>query len=238
MTQKHCAVCEEIASSNLVRVERSCSFLFGGVLEEVLKRARDITVSFTPEQFIYGSWILFCAYWLISAFGAVKTAKREAPVERLSHVIFMAAGYVLLFERSNYFGVLNERFMPDVFWIDWLGSAITLAGVLFAIWARQNLGKYWSGAVTIKEGHQIIRTGPYSHIRHPIYTGMLIAIIGTALTVGEYRALLAFAIFLFGFVRKARKEEAFLAANFGDSFQEHRRRTGFFLPRVSGNGRL
>ncbi len=185
----------------------------------------------TPEQVVYGSWILFLLYWLISAFGAKRTAKREAPGQRLSHVIFMAAGYILLFEREDYFGVLNERFMPDVLWIDWLGSAMALAGVSFAIWARRNLGKYWSGAVTIKEGHQIIRTGPYAHIRHPIYTAMLIAIIGTALVVGEYRALVGFGIILFGFVRKARKEEAFLAANFGEFFKEHQRRTGFFLPR-------
>jgi protein-S-isoprenylcysteine O-methyltransferase Ste14 len=187
----------------------------------------------TPEQIIYASWILFGVYWSVSAFSAKKTEKKEPSAERLGHMILMAVGYFLLFQRTDNGGVLNHRFLPDASWIAWLGGAITFAGVLFAIWARWNLGKNWSAAVTIKQGHQIIRTGPYAHIRHPIYTGMLIGVIGTALAVGEYRGLLAFAIILFGFYRKARKEEAFLAANFGEPFQEHKQRTGFFLPHFS-----
>ena len=187
----------------------------------------------TPEQIIYASWILFGVYWFASAFSAKKTEKREPSAERLGHMILMATGYILLFQRNGNWGILNHRFLRDTLWIAWLGAAITFAGVLFAVWARWNLGKNWSAAVTIKQGHQIIRTGPYAHIRHPIYTGMLIGIIGTALAIGEYRGLLAFAIILFGFYRKARKEEKFLAANFGQPFLEHKRHTGFFLPRFS-----
>ena len=187
----------------------------------------------TPEQIIYASWILFGVYWFVSALSAKKTEKREPSAERLGHMLLMAAGYILLFQRTDNWGILNHRFLPDAPWIAWLGAAITFAGVLFAIWARWNLGKNWSAAVTIKRGHQIIRTGPYAHIRHPIYTGMLIAIIGSAFAIGEYRGLLAFAIFLFGFYRKARKEEVFLAANFGEPFQEHKQHTGFFLPHFS-----
>jgi protein-S-isoprenylcysteine O-methyltransferase Ste14 len=87
--------------------------------------------------------------------------------------------------------------------------------------------------VQIKEGHQLIRSGPYARIRHPIYTGILLATIGTALAVGEYRGLVAVGMFLVGFTRKARKEESFLAAEFGSAFEEHCRQTGFFLPRIS-----
>jgi protein-S-isoprenylcysteine O-methyltransferase Ste14 len=185
----------------------------------------------TPEQIIYASWILFGVYWFASAFSAKKTEKREPSAERLGHMLLMAAGYILLFQRNGDWGILYQRFVPEIPWIARMGSAITLAGVLFAIWARWNLGKNWSAAVTIKQGHQIIRTGPYAHIRHPIYTGMLIGVIGTALAMGEYRGLLAFAIIFFSFSRKARKEEKFLAANFGEPFLEHKQRTGFFLPR-------
>jgi protein-S-isoprenylcysteine O-methyltransferase Ste14 len=70
-------------------------------------------------------------------------------------------------------------------------------------------------------------------MRHPIYTGLLLATFGTALLVGEYRGLLAVLVFLVGFTRKARKEESFLAAEFGPAFEEHRRHTGFYLPRFS-----
>jgi protein-S-isoprenylcysteine O-methyltransferase Ste14 len=190
-------------------------------------------VKITPQLIVFASWILFGIYWFVSAFSAKKTEKREPSPERLGHMLLMAAGYVLLFQGNRSWGVLNHRFLPDALWIAWLGSAITLVGVLFAIWARWNLGKNWSAAVTIKQGHQNIRTGPYKYIRHPIYTGMLIGVIGTALAIGEYRGLLAFAIILFGFFRKARKEEAFLAANFGEPFQEHKQCTGFFLLRFS-----
>ncbi len=187
----------------------------------------------TPQQMIYGSWLLFGIYWFVSAFRAKKTEKREPSAERLGHMILMTAGYLLLFQHNDNWGVLNQRFLPDIPWIARLGAAITLAGVLFAIWARRNLGRNWSAAVTIKQGHQIIRSGPYAYIRHPIYTGMLTAVIGSALATGEYRGLLAFAIILFGFFRKARKEEALLAANFGEPFLKHKQRTGFFLPRFS-----
>jgi protein-S-isoprenylcysteine O-methyltransferase Ste14 len=87
--------------------------------------------------------------------------------------------------------------------------------------------------VQIKENHQLIRSGPYAHIRHPIYTGILLALAGTAVTVGEYRAILGVTLFLIGFVRKAKKEESFLATEFGPAFDEHRRHTGFFLPRFT-----
>ena len=115
----------------------------------------------------------------------------------------------------------------------WLGAYLAFAGVLFAIWARRTIGKEWSAEVQIKEGHQLIRSGPYAHIRHPIYTGILIAIAGTALAIGQYRGLLGLGIIAIGFVLKAKKEETFLAGQFGPAFEEHRRRTGFFLPRFS-----
>jgi protein-S-isoprenylcysteine O-methyltransferase Ste14 len=104
---------------------------------------------------------------------------------------------------------------------------------LFAIWARATIGREWSGEVQIKQGHRLIRSGPYAHIRHPIYTGLLLAVPGTALAIGEYRALIGLAVICFGFARKAKKEELFLAEQFGPEFEDHRRHTGFFLPRFS-----
>ncbi|HUJ81552.1 MAG TPA: isoprenylcysteine carboxylmethyltransferase family protein, partial [Candidatus Acidoferrales bacterium] len=117
--------------------------------------------------------------------------------------------------------------------IDIAGIALTAAGVAFAIWARAHLGKYWSGDVTIRQEHRLIRTGPYKYIRHPIYSGMLLALVGTVLVIGEFRAIIGFAIILLGFVKKARKEESFLQTQFGAGFEEHKRMTGFFLPRLT-----
>jgi protein-S-isoprenylcysteine O-methyltransferase Ste14 len=79
----------------------------------------------------------------------------------------------------------------------------------------------------------LIRTGPYRTIRHPIYTGILLALLGTAVAVGEVRGLLALAIAWLSFYIKARREESFLTQEFGPGFAEHRRHTGMFLPHLS-----
>ena len=190
-------------------------------------------VKVAPGELIFTSWLLFGSYWLFAALGAKKAAKKENLPERFAHVLIMTIGFFLLYANHVRFGLLNRRFAPGEMSIEWMGAIATLAGVLFAIWARYTIGKEWSGEVQIKEEHQLIRTGPYAHIRHPIYTGILLALTGTAITIGEYRAILGVALFLIGFVRKAKKEESFLASEFGPAFDEHRRHTGFFLPRFT-----
>ena len=188
----------------------------------------------SPRSLIDGAWLLFSAFWLIAAFRSKSASRTEGSFQRLSHILFMAVGFVLLYDSApSYLNWLNHSFVPERQWIGWLGAWLTLAGVLFAIWARIRIGKEWSGEVQIKEGHQLIRSGPYAHIRHPIYTGLLIAVMGTAFAVDEYRALLGVLVIYIGFARKAKKEESFLAAQFGSAFDEHRHRTGFFLPRFS-----
>jgi protein-S-isoprenylcysteine O-methyltransferase Ste14 len=114
-----------------------------------------------------------------------------------------------------------------------IGLVLAGAGLAFAIWARWHLGRNWSAAVSIREQHDLIRTGPYRVVRHPIYSGLLVAIMGAALIVGEFRVLLAFAIVLALFYLKARKEEAWLPREFGETFQRHAKQTGMFLLRFS-----
>lgn len=187
-------------------------------------------MNIAPGFLISASWLLLAAYWLFAALGAKRPAKKENPVERLLHIAFLAVGFFLIYGGAFRFGVLSRRFLPDELWVAWAGAVLTFLGVLFAIWARFTIGKEWSAEVQIKEGHQLIRSGPYAHIRHPIYTGLLLALCGTAVAIGEYRAIVGVALFLFGFIRKAKKEERFLAGEFGPAFDEHRRHTGFFLP--------
>ncbi|MGC1170306.1 MAG: isoprenylcysteine carboxylmethyltransferase family protein [Candidatus Acidiferrales bacterium] len=190
-------------------------------------------MNITPTEIIFASWCLFATYWLFAALGAKRPAKKESGGERFLHVAVMTLGFFMFYGDAFRFGVLNRRFLPDELWIAWAGAALTLVGVLFAIWARFTIGNEWSAEVQIKEGHQLIRSGPYAHIRHPIYTGILLALCGTSITIGEYRAILGLALLLFGFIRKAKKEERFLAGEFGPAFDEHRRHTGFFLPRFT-----
>ena len=188
---------------------------------------------FQASEVISAAWIIFLLYWIVASRGRKKAERSEPKNVRILHMLFMAAGFVLLFSSDPRFGPLNQRFLPGLFWIQELGIALALVGIAFAIWARRHIGSNWSAEVTIREEHQLIRSGPYGHIRHPIYTGMLIALVGTALAVGKYRAIIALAIFVVGFTKKAKREESLLADQFGPAFEEHKRLTGFFLPRFS-----
>jgi protein-S-isoprenylcysteine O-methyltransferase Ste14 len=179
------------------------------------------------------AWIVFLGYWFVSALKLKAVKQREPRGERLVQLVMMVAGYTLMFRDPLGRGWLATRFVPLSAAIGRLGVAVTFAGVAIAIWARWHLGENWSSAVTLKEGHELIRSGPYRRIRHPIYTGMLLAFAGTALALGEYRALIAFGIVLFAFYAKARREERFLRQEFGDAFKEHLRHTGMFLPKLT-----
>lgn len=124
------------------------------------------------------------------------------------------------------------RFVPNHVAIRDLGVALACLGILLMIWARRHLGRYWSDKVEIKTDHQLVSTGPYSRLRHPIHTGMLVGIAGTAIAVGEWRGVAAFLLLLINYMIKARKEERVLRQKFGAAFQEYERKTGFLAPRL------
>jgi len=178
-------------------------------------------------------WFLFGLYWIVSALKLKKTKKRESWGQRFRYVLPLAAAFYLLSRPEAHYGWLGARFVPESDAAGWVGVALTAAGVGIAIWARWHLGTNWSGVVTLKEGHELIRSGPYRNIRHPIYTGILLALLGTAVALGEVRGLLAVAIAWLSFYTKARREESFLTQEFGDRFGEHSKHTGMFLPRFS-----
>jgi protein-S-isoprenylcysteine O-methyltransferase Ste14 len=192
-------------------------------------------MSMSSSRIINGLWLVFALYWLVSALKRKRTKERESFGHRLLYVIPLALTITILF-RDN--GGLRHtwmavRFVPDTSAMQTLGVLLTAAGVFIAIWARYHLGANWSGTVTLKEGHELIRTGPYRSIRHPIYTGILIALLGTAIAIGEVRALIGVVIAWGSFYIKATREESLLVKEFGSNFVEHQHRTGMFLPRFS-----
>lgn len=187
----------------------------------------------SPFQWIDALWLLFGAYWLVSALKRKKTKQRETILQRFGYTLPLALAFYLLYQTPPVYGWLRGRFLPVAPVGAWLGVVLTAGGVAVAFWARWHLGTNWSGVVTLKQGHELIRTGPYRTIRHPIYTGILLALLGTAVTFGEVRALLAVAIVWSSFYIKARREELFLSQEFGPRFDEHKQSTGMFLPRFS-----
>src|SRR5258707_5903663 len=181
---------------------------------------------------INGLWVLFCLYWIVSAFKLKKTKKRESWDQRFRHVLPLVAAFYLFKPRAHY-GWLGVRFIPASDAVAWIGVALAAAGVVIAIWARWHLGANWSGVVTLKEGHELIRSGPYRSMRHPIYTGILLAMLGTALTLGEVRGLLAVAIAWLSFYTKARRGETLLSEGIWHPSCQHTQHTGTRLPPLS-----
>jgi len=186
----------------------------------------------TPAQATRWAWICFAAYWLAAAVGAKRTKRSESPLSRLSYTLPLFVAVFLMVAPAAHRGWLGARFVPEAAATRWIGAALTLAGVALAIWARWHIGGNWSGTVTLKEGHELIRTGPYRRIRHPIYAGILLAALGTAIEIGRVSGLIAVAIGWTSFWFKARREESFLAGEFGSAFEAHQKETGMFLPKL------
>ncbi len=176
-------------------------------------------------------WWIFAAYWAIAALRVKRTKEREKSVDRLITVAVVVIAYELLFAHLH-LGTLNLRFLPNEPWIAWAGIAITWVGVAVAIWARYSLGQYWSARVTLKEGHQLIHSGPYAYVRHPIYAGMLVGCIGATMVIGEWRGIVAVILLLSAHSRKAMREESLLTKEFGEQYAAYRRRAGFLFPKV------
>jgi len=127
---------------------------------------------------------------------------------------------------------LNHRLLPDEDLYRWIGCAITAFGLGWAIWARIHLGSYWSGEITLKEGHKIIQSGPYAFTRHPIYTGLLIAMFGSAMVQGETRGLLALVLVLVAIIRKSSLEEQLLMSQFPEDYKNYRSRVKRLFPGI------
>jgi protein-S-isoprenylcysteine O-methyltransferase Ste14 len=178
-----------------------------------------------------GLWTAFGIYWLISALRRKPVKEREPWHERLRHLLPMAIAFALVFRTDSHFAWLRVRFISGSVAMDIVGLWVTAAGVAFAIWARRHLGENWSAVVSIRSEHELIRAGPYRYVRHPIYTGMLLALVGTVLVLGEVRGLIGLGIAVVSFYLKASKEDVWLGREFGKNFEAHAKQTGMFLPR-------
>jgi len=177
-------------------------------------------------------WMSWALYWWALSFNVKVAARRESLPSRLLHIGPLVLAVLLLWVPAVPLPFLGERFLPLAVWPFWLGSALTAAGLLFTVWARRYLGRNWSAIVTIKEGHEFIASGPYALVRHPIYTGLLLAFVGSAMARGEWQGVLAVAIVFWALWRKLRLEESWMRQHFGEAYQAYCRRVAALLPFV------
>jgi len=183
-----------------------------------------------PTQLIALIWVAWLLSWAAGSFFSARTEKHVRTWDSRAYRIPILIGAVLLTPWTA--RILGEQPLYH------LGStgvyvlaALTLAGTLFTWWARIHLGRFWSNAITRKEGHRVIDTGPYGLVRHPIYTGLIGAMLATGLAVATVSAMLGVFGIAFGLWQKARMEEGFLSTELGaDAYEPYRRRVPMLVP--------
>jgi protein-S-isoprenylcysteine O-methyltransferase Ste14 len=184
------------------------------------------------EFFFPVLWAVFLIYWLVKAVGTKTTRRLEPMGSRvLRAVIFLTA--VVLFSTTRIpLHWLYLQPWPQGNWPFWTGAIVMVSGALFAVWAREHLGRNWSGSVTIKQGHELITSGPYAVVRHPIYTGILAGLLGTAIALSQVRGFIAVALIFLAYWLKLRMEEQWMRSQFGETYATYAHRTAALVPYI------
>jgi len=173
-------------------------------------------------------WMAWLASWLLASVWSATTITQQSAGARISQSVPIWIGAFLLLGRPR---GLGGPVFPQTSFIGWLAVAVATLGFALTWWARIHLGKFWSAAVTLKAGHTLVRSGPYAMTRHPIYTGVLLAIAGSALARDSLAALVGVAMITAGLVLKLRQEEDFLSARFGAAYDAYKAHVPALIPR-------
>jgi protein-S-isoprenylcysteine O-methyltransferase Ste14 len=170
-------------------------------------------------------WIFFLLYWQIKAANTKSTQRLEPAASRILRVFIFLIAIVLLSTTRIPLPLLYLQLWPAGLWPFWLGAAVTIAGLLFAVWAREHLGRNWSRSVTIKQGHELITTGPYAVVRHPIYTGILTGFLGIAIAISQVRGFIVLVLIFLALWIKLRMEEQWMRSQFGEAYATYAHQT-------------
>ena len=188
----------------------------------------------TPVKVSMALWLGWLAFWLIAARSTATTVARQAVAARLAHLVFVWAGAALLFGHPHQLVTWYQPIVPGDAWVRWGGVVLVVLGIGFTVWARVHLGRFWSATVTLKAEHALIRSGPYALSRHPIYTGLLLALVGTAISRGTSADAAGLVLIVLGVLLKIRQEEALLLAHFGTAYRAYRQEVPMLIPRLWG----
>lgn len=204
--------------------------LAGADIRRLLQRIRDPALAGHSGFLLacVAGWALFSLYWETEARKAAAARSSESTGSRAIHVLLTNAALLLVILPIRGLG----RFLPASPAIMAAGVPVEALGLALAIWARRHLGRYWSGKISIKVGHQLIRTGPYGRVRHPIYTGLLLMYAGPMLVTGGWLAVIGFGLAVFAYWRKIRLEETNLRVAFGGEYDAYRRSTWALVPGI------
>jgi protein-S-isoprenylcysteine O-methyltransferase Ste14 len=175
-------------------------------------------------------WVMFSIYWTVASKNSAENKSSESKASTAFHQIILNVALLLLFIPVP---GLRGWFLPQRFhFLVVVGVIIQVGFFVLAGWARRHLGRNWSAEVRIGEGHELVRTGPYRMLRHPIYTAMLGMFVGTAVASSQYHALIGVAILVLAYLRKTRLEENIMRETFGGEWDAYQRDTWRLVPLV------
>ena len=175
-------------------------------------------------------WIAWLVYWVITAFATKRTIERRGFIGYRLVAAVVIAGW-LAAERLLHLSS-QSRLWHTTLALGLVTDLVVLAGLAFTVWARITLGRNWSAEVTFKQDHELIESGPYALARHPIYTGLIVMALGTAINYGR---AIGFALLLAlcgGLWWKARQEEKIMSSHFPDAYADYKMRVRAVIPFV------
>jgi protein-S-isoprenylcysteine O-methyltransferase Ste14 len=182
-----------------------------------------------PATAIGAIWLIWVLSWAAAAFWADPAAKRAGFQAEFRYRAALMIGTILLFIPAHGYTGRFRLWIPNSTEA-WVCVMLIAIGLAFAWWARLHLGRLWSGTVTAKAKHRVVDTGPYRLVRHPIYTGLLLAILATMAAKGTVWGIAGAALLTIGIVMKARLEESFLRGELGSAYDDYARRVPMLVP--------
>ena len=150
----------------------------------------------------------------------------------MRYLVPLLLGWFLLAKGHRLSDPLNHRVIPHLDALAWIGAVLCIAGLIFCVWARFTLGRNWSGIVILKGGHELITSGPYKFVRHPIYTGLLTMFVGTAIVLGHIAGIIAMPFVIVSLWVKLRSEEQLMLKKFPNEYAAYQQRVKRLIPFV------
>jgi protein-S-isoprenylcysteine O-methyltransferase Ste14 len=172
---------------------------------------------------ILACWVAFWVFWLAASTGVKAGRTRWGQFAGIRVGILLVLLLLLRLRAfKGHVGTNNP-------WLEGIGLAVFLLGLALAIWARVYLGRNWGMPMSQKADPELVTSGPYSRVRHPIYSGIILAMIGTTIAVSLYWLV---AVVLLGayFLYSAIMEERSMARLFPDTYPEYKRSTKMLIP--------
>lgn len=196
-----------------------------------------------PDIIIILCWVIFFVVILVGALRTKPTIEREPLSNKIFYGLPIVLAIFLLFKGlssqtapgtglTQQLYSLYVQVLPATTSIMIIGVVLTIFGLFIALWARVILGTNWSGSVTFKEEHELIEKGPYAYVRHPLYTGLLMMFLGTAVEAGTLGGLIGFPVFFIGCWIKLKQEESLMTRHFGQEYTRYTTKVKALIPYV------